>query len=493
MAEAFENSGYYYAARAANVYEAARGNKVISGCAVSEKGAGANMSVDTAAGTVFIGGAPVQITASNDAITAADASNDRLDLISVGADGTIDVTDGTPAANPYPPDLAADHILLGVVTVAASTTQINDSDIADSRIIETGSVLMHSGSGNTTTDGIVSLETVTFKASDFATTDEIEIDARIYTTSGYEKTARIFSGDTSDVDNFDDGDLTGWTTGGTGTVSASTDQKVSGTHSMKMENGAGEASEAYRAITNTIMDQGVCEFSCWVRTSDATSNTYFDIASTGTRKAGILISSDQFKGRYNSAASFQQLSGANPSDNTWYKLVILYYPYSRRVDYYVLDASENLISYLLGCSCDTTTINRVYCDNDTASTTDYFDDVTYNPKSGIPVIGPRKLTHNLPSKTHISLLNNPAEGSDDMLVNVIGTRNRKDRAQQSTASPTGLAASASNDWYWDYDHWYYNHKFVLDANMDSTFSLNLTLDNMDTTAVYWDWKIRRKR
>jgi hypothetical protein len=129
------NSEYAFACRIDNVKEAAMGNRVISGCAVTAN-APADMFVDVGSGYVRITNAYKTISAvSNQAITAAHATLDRYDTITVGNDGTVDYTAGTAAANPMPPDLPASHILLATIFVEHSSTTVETADIADNRII----------------------------------------------------------------------------------------------------------------------------------------------------------------------------------------------------------------------------------------------------------------------------------------------------------------------------------------------------------------------
>src|SRR4029077_10049410 len=54
------------------------GNGVSSGCAVSQRAAGANMSVDIAAGNIVREGSTVAVGSGNVAISAAHATNPRI-------------------------------------------------------------------------------------------------------------------------------------------------------------------------------------------------------------------------------------------------------------------------------------------------------------------------------------------------------------------------------------------------------------------------------
>ena len=123
-----------------NLRVAAHGWGVISGLTVSERGAGANMSVDVSTGNVKINTIISKTSVTNVAITAAHASYDRYDLVVINTSGTISVIDGTAAATSYANDydLEANHaILLAEVYVPATYTTIQDSQITDMRSINT--------------------------------------------------------------------------------------------------------------------------------------------------------------------------------------------------------------------------------------------------------------------------------------------------------------------------------------------------------------------
>ena len=136
MAEQRTNAGFSFACRDQNLTEAAQGNRVKSGCAVTAQGS-PDMTVDIAAGVVRINNAYVVVSAvDNQAVTAADGANDRYDIIYVGVDATVHYLAGTATAAPYPPDLPAEHILLSILYIAQSSSQVDPGDIADNRIIE---------------------------------------------------------------------------------------------------------------------------------------------------------------------------------------------------------------------------------------------------------------------------------------------------------------------------------------------------------------------
>lgn len=120
--------------------------------AVTQRGAGANMSVDVATGGAMVGGTEsatqgeyyVHSTATiNVAITAADATNPRKDIVGIrvrdseysGAsnDAVVTVITGTPAASPAEPALPANFLSLALVDVPAADTAITNSQITDRR------------------------------------------------------------------------------------------------------------------------------------------------------------------------------------------------------------------------------------------------------------------------------------------------------------------------------------------------------------------------
>jgi len=119
------------------VIAACEGNGVLDGLAVSERGAGANMSVDVAAGNCMIDGTKyTESSTVNLAISAADATYDRKDLVTYDSNTSNPiVTTGTAAATPEPPDIPSGNILLAIIDVTAGATQITNADITDGIVI----------------------------------------------------------------------------------------------------------------------------------------------------------------------------------------------------------------------------------------------------------------------------------------------------------------------------------------------------------------------
>jgi len=115
---------------------------VSSGCAVTEKSTGANMSVDVSTGTVYFGSEAVDVAGTNVVIAAASVTDKRIDLVVVNSSGTVSVLDGTATADPTdprPPTFDIDtYVLLARVDVDISETAIEESHITDLRIIDNG-------------------------------------------------------------------------------------------------------------------------------------------------------------------------------------------------------------------------------------------------------------------------------------------------------------------------------------------------------------------
>ena len=88
------------------IIAACEGNGVLDGLTVSERGAGANMSVDVAAGSAWIDDTKyTESSTVNLTISAADATYDRKDLVTYDSNTSNPiVTTGTAAPTPEPPE-----------------------------------------------------------------------------------------------------------------------------------------------------------------------------------------------------------------------------------------------------------------------------------------------------------------------------------------------------------------------------------------------------
>lgn len=138
----------------------APGIEVSTDLEVTQRGAGANLSVDVAAGACWILGNDSNDTYNeqpnywqlsqatvNVPLTTADPTNPRIDLIVVkvyddqfsGASkkGAIEPVDGTPAGSPVAPTQPENTYVLAQVQVDANETTILDADITDQRSLAT--------------------------------------------------------------------------------------------------------------------------------------------------------------------------------------------------------------------------------------------------------------------------------------------------------------------------------------------------------------------
>lgn len=111
-----------------------KGEGVVTGCAVTQRAAGANMSVDVASGTVRIAGASVAVASGNVAVSAADASNPRFDLVVVNNAGAKSVVAGTAAATAEFPEVPANSVALAAVYVPAAASSVATAQITDKRV-----------------------------------------------------------------------------------------------------------------------------------------------------------------------------------------------------------------------------------------------------------------------------------------------------------------------------------------------------------------------
>ncbi len=128
--EADSLKGRLSATELMNIVQASKGNGILTGMDVTADSP-ASMNVDIAAGTFIANNVYRSYGGGSQAITAADGSNDRYDILSGKSDGTVTYTQGTAAATPLVPDLPADEILIAVIYVAAGVSVINQADICE--------------------------------------------------------------------------------------------------------------------------------------------------------------------------------------------------------------------------------------------------------------------------------------------------------------------------------------------------------------------------
>lgn len=128
-----------------------QGDGVISGLAVSQKGAGANQSVDVASGSCYIGGTKyTEGSTVNVALDAAHGTYARWDIITYDASaGNPSKVTGTAIAIPTIPDVPSGDIILALVLRAANDNVVSDAEITDKRIFSypmpSGGIILWSG------------------------------------------------------------------------------------------------------------------------------------------------------------------------------------------------------------------------------------------------------------------------------------------------------------------------------------------------------------
>ena len=124
-----------------------------NGYAVTQRGAGADMSIDVSPGSAFVVGDDetgqgtylcVSTASRNVPVLAADPSNPRIDIVCVtvrdsvagGAsddDFTVQVIAGTPAGAPSVPATPDSAIKVAEIAVGTGVTSILNADITDTR------------------------------------------------------------------------------------------------------------------------------------------------------------------------------------------------------------------------------------------------------------------------------------------------------------------------------------------------------------------------
>lgn len=110
---------------------------VLSGGAVTAQGS-PNMTVAVAKAGVLANSVLRAVAANASvAISAADGTHPRIDLVVITSAGAIAVRTGTPAAAPKPPARSANDVVLASVFVPASDTTIASNQITDLRVNRT--------------------------------------------------------------------------------------------------------------------------------------------------------------------------------------------------------------------------------------------------------------------------------------------------------------------------------------------------------------------
>jgi len=104
---------------------------VLSGLAMT---GGTDMTPDVAKGAVLTNGVLKAVAATTVTVTAADATNPRIDYVVVTSSGALAVRAGTAAAAPLPPALTANDVVIAQIYVGANDTSIGQSQIKDRRV-----------------------------------------------------------------------------------------------------------------------------------------------------------------------------------------------------------------------------------------------------------------------------------------------------------------------------------------------------------------------
>lgn len=123
------------------VAESLAGNGVRSASDLEVTATANNREIQVAAGTVYYLASEYSIgAAETHTLTSGDATYDRWDTVvfnTNASDGTTGPTtavrEGTPAADPEPPDVQGDELLLAIVYVPAGASDIPDSDVLNWR------------------------------------------------------------------------------------------------------------------------------------------------------------------------------------------------------------------------------------------------------------------------------------------------------------------------------------------------------------------------
>ena len=124
-----------------------QGDGVVSGLAVTQKGAGANQSVDVASGSCYIGSTKYTEGGTvNVALDAAHGTYARWDIITYDASaGNPSKVTGTAGAIPTIPDVPSGDIILALVLRAANDNVVSDAEITDKRIINNAYIVPSGG------------------------------------------------------------------------------------------------------------------------------------------------------------------------------------------------------------------------------------------------------------------------------------------------------------------------------------------------------------
>ena len=108
------------------------GTYIESGLVVTEDAPAAN-TVEISSGVFYeLGVRYTYAGGTSPTFTAADGSNDRLDILSINTSSTIIITDGVAGSDPRPPSIPASNCPLARIRIPTSDNIVNTVDIFDS-------------------------------------------------------------------------------------------------------------------------------------------------------------------------------------------------------------------------------------------------------------------------------------------------------------------------------------------------------------------------
>lgn len=144
------------------------GTGVLSGCAVSPN-TNADFNYQSAAGTVLLSWAKIAVSATTaQAVTAADATNPRRDLIYVTQGGVVTYVAGVANATPCPPTLPLNCVPLAIIDVPANATVLANGTNTANAYVTDKRIMLNFGQGspsNLLATGAVNIRAETFPRS----------------------------------------------------------------------------------------------------------------------------------------------------------------------------------------------------------------------------------------------------------------------------------------------------------------------------------------
>lgn len=117
------------------VSESLAGNGVVGASDLEVTATATDLEIQVAAGTVFYLATEYSIgAAETHTLSAGDGTYDRWDTVYFDTStGSTGVREGTPAADPEPPDIQSDELLLAIVYVPQNATDVPDSSVLNWR------------------------------------------------------------------------------------------------------------------------------------------------------------------------------------------------------------------------------------------------------------------------------------------------------------------------------------------------------------------------